>query len=55
VAALDDVVEVGNGDAGIAHGAIEVGVAEDLLDVADISAALEEVRGAAVPPMSLAT
>ena len=41
-------LQVHGGDAGVDRGGVEAGVAEEVLDVADVGAPLQQVRGAGV-------
>jgi hypothetical protein len=49
VGSREDLAQVLDADAGVELGALEALVAEELLDMADVGAALEQVCGAAVP------
>ena len=44
-----DLLHAGGGDVGVDLGGAEVGVAEELLDAAEVGAVVEEVGGEAVP------
>ena len=48
---VDRLGEVDGRDLGIDAGAVETSVAEQLLDVADVGAALEEMRRTGVPQL----
>ena len=49
VGSVIDLLHAGGGDVGVDLGGAEVGVAEELLDAAEVGAVVEEVGGEAVP------